>query len=80
MFQNTHTAHSVGAFEYTDCFSAEGGKTPNKCPGYDINPSDGEAPVILELWGLWNTPLLPLLLGPLWPRVVAPERVYLWEK
>ena len=31
---------------------------------YDTKPSDGEASV-LELWGIWNTPSLPLLLGPL---------------
>ena len=29
----------------------------------------------LELWGIWNTPLLPLLPGPLWPGQVAPYRV-----
>ena len=41
------------------------GKTfPNKCPGYD-KQSDGEAPVMLELWGMWSTPSLPLLPGPL---------------
>ena len=27
-----------------------------------------------EFWGLQSTPSLPLLPGPLWPRVVAPER------
>ena len=36
--------------------------------------SAGEAQV-LELWGIWSTPSLPLLLGPLWSGVVAPERV-----
>ena len=30
--------------------------------------SYGEAPVILELWGMRSTPLLPLFPGPLWPR------------
>ena len=29
--------------------------TPNKCPAYNIKPSDGEAPVILEFWGMQNT-------------------------
>ena len=38
--------------------------TPNECPRYDTKQSDGEAP-ILELWGMCNTPLLPLLTGPL---------------
>ena len=32
--------------------------------------SDGEAPVILDLWGMRSTPLLLSL-----PRVVAPDRV-----
>ena len=30
---------------------------------------------MLELWGMWSTPSLPSLPGPLWPRVVAPDRV-----
>ena len=30
--------------------------------------------VILELWGMRSTPSLRLLPGPLWPRVVAPDR------
>ena len=29
---------------------------------------------MLELWGIWTTPSLPLLLGSLWPRVVVPDR------
>ena len=44
-------------------------------PGYDTTQSDGDVPVMLELWGMRNTPSLPLLPGPLWPRVVAPDRV-----
>ena len=28
---------------------------------------------MLELWGIQNTPSLPSLPGPLWPRVVAPD-------
>ena len=32
-----------------------------KCPGYDSKQSDGEATVMLELWGMWSTLLLPLL-------------------
>ena len=28
---------------------------------------------MLELWGMWSTPSLPSLSGPLWPRVVAPD-------
>ena len=48
---------------------------PNECPGYDTKQSDGEATVMLELWGTRSTPSLPLLPGPLWLGVVAPDRV-----
>ncbi len=46
-----------------------------ECPGYDTKQSDGEVPVMLELWRIQSTPSLSMLLGPLWPRVVVPERV-----
>ena len=29
-----------------------------ECPRYDTKSSDGEAPVMLELWGMWSTPSL----------------------
>ena len=51
------------------------GKTPThththttECPWYDTKQSDGEVSIMLQLWGMRNTPLLPLLPGPLWPR------------
>ena len=28
---------------------------------------------MLELWGMWGTPLLPSLSDPLWPGMVAPD-------
>ena len=31
-------------------------------------------PVMRELWGMQSTPSLPLLPGPLWPGMVAPDR------
>ena len=37
---------------------------PSKCPGYDIKPSDCEAPA-LEFWRMWSIPSLPLLPGSL---------------
>ena len=37
---------------------------------FDIQQSDGEAPV-LEIWEMWSTPSLSLLPGPLRPGVVA---------
>ena len=52
------------------------GKTlPNACLGYHSKLSDGEVPVMLELWGMQSTLSLPLLPDPLWPRVGAPDRV-----
>ena len=55
------------AVEYTDWASAE------VCLGYDTIPSD--VPVMLELWGKRRNASLPSLPGPLWPRVIAPDRV-----
>ena len=42
---------------------------------YDTKQSDGEAPVMLDLWGMQSTPSLPSLLGPFKPGLVAPDRV-----
>ena len=47
---------------------------PNQCPGYVFEQSDVKAPA-WEIWGMWSTPSLPLLLSPLWTRVVALDRV-----
>ena len=47
----------------------------NECPIYDTKQSDSEVLVMVELWGMQSTPSLPLLLGPLWPGVIAPDRV-----
>ena len=47
----------------------------NECPVYDIKKSDSEAPVILELWGMQSILSLPFFLGPLWPGMVASNRV-----
>ena len=54
--------------------SLQRGKTPNEFPGCDTKKSDGEVSVMLELLGMWSTPSLPLLSGPLWPRMVTPDR------
>ena len=48
---------------------------PNECPGYDTKQYDGEAAVMLEIWGAGCTPSLLLLPSPLWPGVVAPDRI-----
>ena len=69
-------AQLAEAVEYNNWISAEEWDSqPNEHPGYDTKQSDGEVSVILELWGMWCTSLLPSLPGPLWPGVVAPERV-----
>ena len=47
---------------------------PHECPAYDTKQSDGEVPVMLELWGIRTTPLLPL-----WPGVVAPDKGPIYE-
>ena len=60
-------AQSAGAVEYTNCNS--------ECHGYDTKQSDDEVPVMLGLWGMWSTTSLPLLPGPLRPRMVAPDKV-----
>ena len=72
MYNNIWIAQSAGTVEYTDSTSAEGYPT-NKFPGYDTKQSDGEVPVMLELWRIRSTSSLPLLPGPLWPGMVAPD-------
>ena len=67
-------AKSSGAREYTDCISAEGYDSLKGCPTCNTKQSDGETLVMLELWGMQSTPLLPSLPGRLWPRVIAPDR------
>ena len=47
----------------------------NECLGYDIKQSDAEVPVMMELWRMGSTSSLPLLLGPLWPGVIASDKV-----
>ena len=50
-------------------------RLPNECPGYNTKQSDGEVPVMLELWGIQINPSLLSLPGPLWPGVGAPDRL-----
>ena len=49
---NTGLFRSVGAVEYTDSF--------NECLRYDPKQSNGEVPLMLELWGMWSTPAIAL--------------------
>ena len=64
----------AGAAKYTDCIFAEGQHFPNECPRHDTKQSDGEASVMLEIWGVWSTPSLPSLSGSLRLEVVASDR------
>ena len=34
---------------------------------------------MLKLWGMWSTPSLSSLPGPLWPGVVAPDKGPIYE-
>ena len=68
-------AQLARAAEYTHCISAEGKDSPNQCPGYDTKQSDDEVPVMLELWEMQGTTLLPSLPCPLWPEMGVPDRV-----
>ena len=43
-------------------------------PRYDTKQSDGEVPLMLGIWGMRSTSLLPFLPGPLWLGMVAPDR------
>ena len=49
--------------------------SPYECPRYDTKQSNGEAPVMLELWGMQSTPSLSSVPGPLGPGVIVPDRV-----
>ena len=69
-FLNSVTIHPY----HPSCPSLQRGKS-FECPVYDTKQSDGEAPLMLKLWRMWSTPLLPLLPGPLCPGVIALDRV-----
>ena len=47
---------------------------PNECPGNDTKQPDSEVSIMLKFWGMWSTPSLPFIEGPLWPGMVAPDR------
>ena len=49
--------------------------TPDECPLYDTKKSDVEAPLMLDLWEMQSTLLLPSLQDSLWLGVVVPDNV-----
>ena len=80
LYSHTVLAQLPGVTEYTDCISTEEQDSPNKCLVFDTKQSDGEVPVMLELWRMWSTPLLASLPGPLWHGVVAPDGVLFMDQ
>ena len=72
---NSSTSKNLltGAEEYTDSISAE--PASNESLGYGIKQSYGEAPVMLDLWGMRSTPSSPSLPGSRLLGVVASDRV-----
>ena len=60
-FVLTHTlAQLAGAVVYTGCISIERYDSLNECPRYDTKQSDGEAPLVLEFWGMRSTPFIAI--------------------
>ena len=55
-------------------YLCRGIRTIKECPWYDTKQSDGDVPGMLELCGMWSTPSLASLPGPLWPEVIAPDK------
>ena len=62
-----HSVHSAASLQRDDI-------PTNQWPRYDIQQSDGEAPLILVLWGMRSTSSLHSIPGLLWPEMVAPDR------
>ena len=61
-----YLTQSAGAVEYIDCISKS---------VLDMTLNNKEASIMLELWEMQSTPLLPSLPGPLRPGVVVPHKV-----
>ena len=58
-------ALSSVAAEYTGSMPAGEYDFPYEGLRYNTKQSDGEASVMLEFWGMWSTPSLPLIPCPL---------------
>ena len=55
-------AQSAGAIELpTASFQRGKSPHPNEFPGCDIKQSDGEAPVMLEIWGMCSNPIVAIV-------------------
>ena len=72
LIHNTNfTPQSACGVDFANCLNAE---HSSQCPWYFTKPFD-EEPLILELYGMWRIPSLPLLSGPLWLRLIVPVRI-----
>ena len=77
----SYTGHSLaggGSYPFAEkqpVYSTAPADWATDCPEYHTKPSEGEAPVMLDFGGMQSTHLLPLLSSPLWPGVVASDRV-----
>ena len=65
----------LGMLNTPTAFLQSGKPFPNECPVYDTKQSDGEVPVMLELWEMWSTHSLPSFPDPVCPGVVVPDRI-----
>ena len=61
--------------EFAVSISSDYNHYTNECPGHDTKQSDGEDPVMPELWGMWSTRLCPSL-----PYLRCPDRVQSIDK
>ena len=68
-------AQSAGPVEYRLHLCRGVRPAPNQSPRYDCKQCDGEVPVKMELWETRSISSMPSIPGPLWSRVVAPDRV-----
>ena len=74
-----YLAQSARAVEHTASLQRGKAASSKKGAGYDIKLSDSDAPT-LEIWGMWCTPSLSMLPGPLCLGVVELRGSYLWIK
>ena len=75
IYLSIYLAQAARAAEYTESISAERQDSANKDPVSDAKQSDGEASVILELWGMQSTPSLPWFPGSFSLGVIISEKV-----
>ena len=63
----------MARFQYESAQLAGAVECTNSVSDMTSNHLIVKSPVMLELWGMQNTPVMPSLPSPLWPAVVAPD-------